>query len=285
MGKRLAHRLISCAVANSTWLTVLWGIVGIPAFASTAENVLWYHRPARDWMSEALPVGAGDLGAMVFGGTQWERLQFNEKSLWSGDETNPGSYRAFGDVFIRFQGVGPADNYRRELDLHRAIQTTTFRRDGICFQRQVIASHPAGVIAVRVTADKPGAFSGKLWLTDMHGGDILASGHRLTVTGFLGNGMDYVSQVILCRMSVGVVQVMERDASISLLKRAEAALGTAPPYIGGFSRRAIASRNWAAFSYCSLATASANCSCNVRSIWYSSRSHCLSRSSCSICSS
>ncbi len=67
---------------------------------------LWYDKPAQDWQKEALPVGNGRLGAMLFGGVQREHIQFNESTLWLGDENDTGAYQAFGDVFVDFGG-GP----------------------------------------------------------------------------------------------------------------------------------------------------------------------------------
>lgn len=60
--------------------------------AATSEHTLWYDEPATDWESQALPIGNGAMGAMVFGGVQSERLQFNEKSLWTG---GPGSTQGY----------------------------------------------------------------------------------------------------------------------------------------------------------------------------------------------
>ena len=83
---------------------------------ASAENsgpaaLLWYRQPARSAMNEALPIGNGRLGAMVHGGVERERLQFNEDSLWTGDE-NPsgayetmGAYQAFGDLFLTLEGA------------------------------------------------------------------------------------------------------------------------------------------------------------------------------------
>jgi alpha-L-fucosidase 2 len=83
-----------------------------PAGPVSGAPVLWYTSPAKDWSSEALPIGNGRLGAMLFGGVAIERIQFNESSLWSGDnnwdgeyETGDhgfGSYRNFGDLFLEF---------------------------------------------------------------------------------------------------------------------------------------------------------------------------------------
>ncbi len=105
--------------------SLLWTAFGAIAFSLSAtdspasedsgvgsHHVLWYNRPANDWSSEALPIGNGRLGAMLFGGVTVERIQFNESSLWSGDnnwdgeyETGDhgfGSYRTFGDLYLEF---------------------------------------------------------------------------------------------------------------------------------------------------------------------------------------
>src|SRR5688572_30337568 len=90
--------------------TICW-LITFCSFAQSS-NVLWYDRPATDWESEALPIGNGRIGAMLFGGQKKDRIQFNEQSLWSGDnnwdgeyETGDhgfGSYRNFGDVYVNF---------------------------------------------------------------------------------------------------------------------------------------------------------------------------------------
>ena len=176
--------------------------------SQAADTKLWYDKPAADWMKEALPIGNGDLGAMVFGKTGIERIQFNEKSLWTGNETDPGSYQPFGDLFIKLDHEKP-ENYRRELDLERGVMTVSYTANGVRYRRELMASYPAGAIAIRLTADKPGAYSGKLWLTDVHGADVLADGKRLTATGVLTDGMDYESQVIVQNEGGTVAPVIE----------------------------------------------------------------------------
>ncbi len=97
---------------------VLAVLAGVPA---AAEDVLWYHSPARNWEKEALPIGNGRLGGMVFGGIGQEQIQFNEDSLWIGDENDTGSYQAFGDVLIELGdapaavGVTNPSNHRTSL--------------------------------------------------------------------------------------------------------------------------------------------------------------------------
>ena len=140
---------------------------------SAQPNLLWYSQPARDWEKEALPIGNGRLGAMVFGTAPEERIQFNEESLWVGDETDTGAYQAFGDVFVAL-AHGAVTTYRRELDLERAVHTVTYESGGVRFRREAFASFPARVIVVRFTANKPGKLTGTVRLTDMHKGKICA---------------------------------------------------------------------------------------------------------------
>jgi len=166
---------------------------------------LWYDQPATSWMTEALPIGNGAMGAMLFGGTDVERIQFNEISLWSGDrmarpeeieEENMGAYQAFGDVFIRLgHDTAKVKHYRRQLDIDRAIHRVAYEYEGVRYQQTAFASHPAHVIVIELTADKPGAYTGRLWLTDMHGGQIKLAQNRLSSVGKLDNGFEYEAQV------------------------------------------------------------------------------------------
>lgn len=178
-------------------LTAAVCFVSISCPAPAADLKLWYDQPARSWMTEALPVGNGSLGAMVFGLTGTERIQFNVNSLWTGDEKDTGYYQAFGDVFIELNHASPT-GYRRELDISRAVQGVSYTDKGTRYSRTIFASHPAKVIVAELTADKPGAYSGRIWLTDMHNAAITASGNRLTATGQLPNGgLKFESQLLV----------------------------------------------------------------------------------------
>src|SRR6185437_6087191 len=162
----------------------------------TSANALclWYSKPAEKW-TDALPVGNGRIGAMVFGGVFDERIQFNEDTLWKGfphdydragahdhlaeirkllfegnvkeaititrsnflsDPVRQKAYQPFGDLRLHFTGQGDVTDYRRQLNLDSAIASTTCRIGGVRFTRDVFASHPDQAIVVRVTADKPG---------------------------------------------------------------------------------------------------------------------------------
>ncbi|MEO6080659.1 MAG: glycoside hydrolase family 95 protein [Steroidobacteraceae bacterium] len=183
-------------------LALLWsGFTLFAAFsahaASAPNTVLWYDQPARSWMTEALPIGSGSLGAMLFGLTTTERVQFNQNTLWTGDERDAGRYQAFGDVFIQLNHADPTD-YQRLLDIEGSIQRVAYRSGGIAYRREAFASHPAGVIVIRLTADKPGSHSGRIWLSDMHGAVVTASGARLTAAGQLEkSGLRYESQLLV----------------------------------------------------------------------------------------
>jgi alpha-L-fucosidase 2 len=165
--------------------------------AAAPTNMLWYRTAAANW-NEALPVGNGRLGAMVFGGVVDERLQLNEDSVWAGeklDRVNPRAatsiseirkllfdgkpaeaeaiadktvisvprrmppYQTLGDLAIRFAVPGEATDYRRELDLDDATVRARFRAGNVVFTREVFASAIDQVIVVRITASVPGAVS------------------------------------------------------------------------------------------------------------------------------
>lgn len=171
----------------------------IHAMPAEVNHSLWYTEPANDWMREALPIGNGHIGAMLFGRTTTERIQFNENTLWTGDEKDTGRYQAFGDVFIEFNHENVSD-YQRELNIDQAVQTVSYTSNQTRYVRKAFASHPAKVIIVQLSADRSKAYSGRLWLTDMHDA-VITSGeteNRLMATGQLtSDGMKYESQLVL----------------------------------------------------------------------------------------
>jgi len=153
-----------------------------------AGNVLRYRTPARDWESQALPIGNGRLGGMIFGGVDREHVQFNEDSLWIGDEHDTGAYQAFGDLYVEFpQATGAAvgQPYERALDIGSAVHEIRYMRDGTAYRRTYFCSYPAQVMVLRFTADKPAAYSGRVSLADAHQASITAEGNRITAAGSL----------------------------------------------------------------------------------------------------
>ena len=158
---------------------------------------LWYRRPAQEW-TEALPVGNGRLGAMVFCGVARERLQLNEDTLWAGGPYDPDNtnalaalpevrqlifagqyaeaqklagekmmamplrqmpYETVGDLFLEFPTPATVENYRRDLNLDTAVASVSYSVNGVKFKREVFSSPVDQVIVVRLTADQPGQIS------------------------------------------------------------------------------------------------------------------------------
>jgi alpha-L-fucosidase 2 len=155
---------------------------------------LWYRQPARQWV-EALAVGNGRLGAMVFGGVAQERIQLNEDTLWAGgpyDPANPDAlealpkvrelifagryreasnlvgqkmmakpltqmpYQCVGDLLLKFPDANGVTDYRRDLNLDTAVATVEYTIDGVRYMREVFSSPVDQVIVIRLNADKPG---------------------------------------------------------------------------------------------------------------------------------
>jgi alpha-L-fucosidase 2 len=198
-------------VPVSAWLGAFFLAGAFAAGASEADLKLWYDKPAVKWEQEALPIGNGRLGCMAFGGMQKEQLQFNEDSLWIGDENDTGAYQAFGDLFLEFSHADGQD-YRRELDLERAVHTITYKGGEATYRRDYFASHPAQVLVFRFTADKPGAYSGTLALVDAHKGAVVAEGNRLQSTGNLAG---YTHRLSGKNASYGIV--LNYEAGVVLL--------------------------------------------------------------------
>jgi len=195
------------------WMLVQPVSVG-PALAQERPDdslMLWYRQPASEW-TEALPVGNGRMGAMVFGGVARDRIQFNESTLWIGephDYSNPGAaeylpkirellfagkqdeaeelaaehfmsvplrqmpYQPFGDIVLEFPGHESFTDYRRLLDLDTATARTEYSVKGIRFTREVIASEPDGVIVMHLSASEPGSLTFSATLTSPHSKSVI----------------------------------------------------------------------------------------------------------------
>ncbi len=174
---------------RSYTLGSLLALASVPA-ADAADLTLRYDKPAPDtpqgWEREALPIGNGQLGAMIFGGVARERIQFNENTLWTGDAQNLGAYQPFGDVNITLQGHERApSHYLRELDLEQGVQRVSYALDGVTYRREYFASHPAHVMVVRLSADKPALLTGAVELSDRHGARLSVGHGRMYSTGTL----------------------------------------------------------------------------------------------------
>jgi len=164
------------------------------------EMKLWYAQPAISWEMQALPIGNGRLGAMFFGGTATERVQFNEISLWTGNEKDTGSYQAFGNLYLDL-GAPQVEEYRRELDIQKAVQCVTYKAGDVHYRREAFCSATDQVLVIRLTADKPGSYSGAIRLEGMHKEVTTGAPGRLMFAGKLDNGLQYEAQLRVLNQS------------------------------------------------------------------------------------
>ena len=197
-------------------------LLAVATLAAAESPVLWYRQPAADW-NQALPIGNGRLGAMVFGDVRNERIQFNEDTLWLGSSLEMGSYQPFGDLLLTDPATGAVEGYRRELDLGQGIASIAFTRDGVGYRREYFASAVDQVLVVRLSADRPNAISTRIQLTDAHQATITADADHLSATGRLSNGLDYEARVLV-RIEGGTLvpgtdalEVQQADAATVIL--------------------------------------------------------------------
>lgn len=178
------------------------GIMQSYADTTSPSTLLWYSQPAKCWL-EAMPLGNSRMGAMEYGGTEWEELQLNEETFWSGSPHNNDSktsasklaevrqlifqgqeekaaeiinkdfvvgphgmrYLSLGSMKLHFEGHDKATNYYRDLNLETATATTSYEVEGVKFSRTTFASIPDGVIIMRINADKANAINFSLGYT------------------------------------------------------------------------------------------------------------------------
>ena len=174
-------------------------LVSLACCSQTEDLKLWYDAPARQW-TDALPLGNGRLGAMVFGTPAQERIQINEETIWGGGPHNNVNYAAkdgldeirqalwegrrsdaqalcdqyissksahgmpyqtAGSLMLDFDGISDFTDYYRELDIDKAVALTRFKANGTEYTRQCFVSFPDQVIVMRLTASAKGALTFK----------------------------------------------------------------------------------------------------------------------------
>ncbi|MGS2760913.1 glycoside hydrolase family 95 protein [Sinomicrobium sp. M5D2P9] len=178
-------------------LTFYSGIATLHAQSPENRMKLWYDKPASNW-NEALPLGNGRLGAMVFGDPAIERLQLNEETIWAGSPNNNANpealkalpevrklifegkykeadalvnkemmattnngmpYQTFGSLYISFPGHAAYTDYYRDLDIANATATVKYKAGDVTYTREIITAFRTDVIAVKLSADKPGSIT------------------------------------------------------------------------------------------------------------------------------
>jgi len=172
------------------------------------DLMLWYEKPASKW-EEALPIGNGRIGAMIYGGISEEHIQFNEETLWTGrphDYSNEGAsvylgrireliwqgkqdeaeklalekfmsvplrqqkYQPFGDLWLTFPGHENATGYRRQLDLEEAVCKTSYEAGGVTYTREYFASYPGNIVAVNLSSSRKKGLTFDISFTALHEG-------------------------------------------------------------------------------------------------------------------
>lgn len=206
-----------------TWLFLLLVSIVAETNAASRAYTLWYDSPApnrgkdynkvvsrgfpydADWERWSLALGNGYMGAAVFGRTDTERIQLSEKTLGNGSCYHNGGFTNFAEFYIDFNH-DHVQNYKRTLRLNDAISTVDYDYEGVHYAREYLANYPSNVIAVRLTANRPGAlsfaFRGEIpylhpkRTTDLRTGEITASGNTMTLSGVMEFfNLPYESQV------------------------------------------------------------------------------------------
>ena len=193
------------------------------------DNVLWYKEAAYmaqsgnsnnsiydmhsvDWEREALPIGNGYMGGMLFGTPDKDQIQFNEETFWAAgyrgvqtavksDSVNKNmseginGYMSAGNIFVDFgMPKGAAvKNYYRDLNLDDAVAHVRYEYDGVKYSREYLASHPKGVLAFRYTTDQTGALNFTVNPVSMHSGEVTVNDGEITIIGKLKDSEPYSS--------------------------------------------------------------------------------------------
>lgn len=213
---------------------------------------LWFNAPSGNTWENALPIGNGQLAAMIYGNVESELIQLNETTLWSGSPNrndNPlirdsltqirqlifdgkqkdaeamanriiiskksqgQMYLPAGDLHFVFDGHGNYTNYSRELDIEKAIATTSYKIGDVTYTRKAVASIPHRLIVIELTADKPKSISfNSYYSTPLPNTLIKTSNNRLL--SFSGKGLDHEGVPGMIKYQ-GFVQFKNKGGSIS----------------------------------------------------------------------
>ena len=236
----------------------------------TNNLVLWYQKPAEAW-TDALPIGNGRLGAMVFGGVERERIQLNEETLWDGgprDTNNPNalealpkvqqllfddkneeatklagetmlgvperikSYQSLGDLFLEFSHDGDPTEYRRELNLNTGIAKTTYRCGDVNFSREVFATAVDNLIVVRIESGTAGQLAFDIAITREQDATVEAiAANILRLDGQCGNDGMHFSVYLQVQIEGGKVQSENDQLAVRDANRVTLLLAAATSYI------------------------------------------------------
>lgn len=205
-----------------TFLVLTFLLIATFIYAAAGNDPrIWFSHPAQKWDSGGLPIGNGRMGAMMMGGIQKDVIQFNEQSLWSGDnnwdggyETGDhgfGSYRNFGVVEVDFNQKDSANNYKRSLNLVKGIYKVSFNSHGITYRREAFASHPDQVMVFSyTTAGKTDQLSGHISLQSAQGAAVQGDDNSLQFAGIMPNKLKYAAKLVVQHKG-GMVVVKDNE--------------------------------------------------------------------------
>ena len=197
------HKLKSKTMKKTFHFILLFALCSGQLFAQK-QLTLWYKQPARNW-NEALPIGNGRIGAMIFGRPENELIQLNEQTLWSGGPVNRNpnpeaskhlqevrdaifaedfakaekltkqlqglyseAYQPLGDLILKQKFKGEVSNYYRDLNIENAISTTRFKVGNTEFSREFFVSAPAQVMVIRLKSSTKGSLNFKISTQSLH---------------------------------------------------------------------------------------------------------------------
>ncbi len=227
MKKKIAHNIIKKLCVLALGIT-LANCADSKVDSPKEKFKLQYNKPAQKW-TDALPIGNGSLGAMVYGGVSQEHIQFNEETLWRGqphDYAHEGAgeyldeirnllatgeqleaqkiaqehfmsdpikqihYQPFGDIYFDFKNHENYKNYKRELNLNNAVSSVSYTIEDVAYKREVLSSFPNQIIAINVSASKEKALNFDLWLDAIHEDkSVVTSNNTQTLVVKVKNGV------------------------------------------------------------------------------------------------
>ena len=204
-------------------LVSVWLVAGFAVAATSSSTKgpleIWFDKPAqftalrnetggtyKSLLPEGTLIGNGRMGAIIKGEPSRELLRLSESTLWTGvwysrgHYTLLGTFQTFGDLSIDLENQQGYTNYERRLDIGNSLSCLTYQANGVTYCREAFASYPDKVIVVRLTADKPGAYTGSLHYRDSHDGVSKVVGNRITNASTLGDHGEvssYETQIVL----------------------------------------------------------------------------------------
>ena len=249
---------------------------------------LWYEQPAQSWMRQALPIGNGYMGAMVFGGIENERIQFNEESLWAGgpgewDEYDGGNrpkayqylpkirelldvgefekahqlaneqltgvitnyeddywegygaYQTFGDLHIETELSGEITNYKRSLDISKALAHVTFKSGNVLHKRTYFANYPSRVLVFQLENNASTGTDYTIELTSVHqNGSYQQKENILIFQGALENNLMGFQAQLHVQIDTGTLDFNQNKIHIKSANKVILRLTAATDYLNQY---------------------------------------------------